>query len=248
MGAVIGLVCFAGVVVFGVLYILFFFKGASLKLPIIGMVAFFVLTIAVGVLSFLGIGPFGDATADDSAEPTGAVESAPAGDDGQEAGESEPPEQDEPSADPTKAPDVQPSLEQTKEPESDFSTVGDSISLDDVVVTLVDVSESNGKDFSTPSDGNVFVVCEFTIENNSDDDIAVSSIMSFDAYVDDYSTSMSMSAMISSDKPQLDGTIAPGKKMNGIIGYEVGSEWKTIEVRFIADAWSGNEFIFTYSK
>ena len=47
--AAVGLVGFAGVVVFGLLYIVFFFKGASLKLPAIGM-AVFALVVAAAVL------------------------------------------------------------------------------------------------------------------------------------------------------------------------------------------------------
>ena len=47
--AAVGLVGFAGVVVFGLLYIVFFFKGASLKLPAIGM-AVFALAVAAAVL------------------------------------------------------------------------------------------------------------------------------------------------------------------------------------------------------
>ncbi|WP_347563691.1 DUF5067 domain-containing protein [Pseudoflavonifractor sp. 524-17] len=136
----------------------------------------------------------------------------------------------------------------TPEPKDEVFTVGDSVSLDDIVVTLVDVSESTGGNYMTPADGNVFIICEFEIENNSSKDISVSSIMSFDAYVDDYSTSMSLSAEMSSDKNQLDGSVAAGKKMNGVIGYEVASDWSEIEVRFTPDFWSGNEFIFTYSK
>lgn len=100
----------------------------------------------------------------------------------------------------------------------------------------------------TPTDGNVFIVCEFEIENNSDTDIAVSSIMSFEAYVDDYSTSMNLSAMLSTNQKQLDGSVAAGKKMNGVIGYEVPSGWSTIEVKFTPDFWSGKDIAFTYSK
>ena len=47
--AIVGLVGFAGVVVFGLLYIVFLFKGASLKLPVIGM-AVFALAIAAAVI------------------------------------------------------------------------------------------------------------------------------------------------------------------------------------------------------
>ena len=47
--ATVGLVGFAGVVVFGVLYVAFFFKGASLKLPTVGMVVF-ALVVAAAVM------------------------------------------------------------------------------------------------------------------------------------------------------------------------------------------------------
>ena len=47
--AVVGLAGFAGVVVFGLLYIVFFFKGASLRLPAVGM-AVFALVIAAAVI------------------------------------------------------------------------------------------------------------------------------------------------------------------------------------------------------
>lgn len=122
------------------------------------------------------------------------------------------------------------------------------VELNDIIVTLVNVSENQGKDFLTPSDGKVFIVFEFEIENNSSRDIAVSSIMSFEAYVDDYSTNINLSAMLSTDKTQLDGTIAPGKKMNGVIGYEVNSDWSKIEIRFTPDFWSWKDIIFTYTK
>ena len=127
-------------------------------------------------------------------------------------------------------------------------TVGDNVDLNDIVVTLVDVSENNGGNYMTPSEGKIFVVCEFEIENNSNKDIAVSSIMSYEAYVDDYTTGMNLSAMLSTGKSQLDGTIASGKKMNGVIGYEVDPDWSEIEIRFTPDFWAGKDIIFTYTK
>lgn len=126
--------------------------------------------------------------------------------------------------------------------------VGDIVALNDVNVTLVDVSENNGGNYMVPADGKVFVVCEFEIENKSDKDIAVSSIMSFEAYIDDYSTGMNLSAMLSTEKTQLDGTVAAGKKMNGVIGYEADAGWESIEIRFTPDFWAGKDIIFTYTK
>ena len=38
-----------------------------------------------------------------------------------------------------------------------------------------------------------------------------------------------MALLEKGDKNQLDGTVAPGKKMNGVIGYEVPADWKELE-------------------
>lgn len=134
------------------------------------------------------------------------------------------------------------------EPQKTEFTVGDKVELNDIVVTLVNVTESNGSTYNKPADGNVFLLLEFTIENNSSKDISVSSIMCFEAYADDYSASMSLSAQLETDKSQLDGTVAVGKKMNGVIGYEVAKGFKEFEIRFTPNFWSGKDIIFTYTK
>lgn len=126
--------------------------------------------------------------------------------------------------------------------------VGDKVELNDVIVTLVNVSESTGGNYMTPEDGKVFLLCEFEIENDSDREIGVSSMLSFSAYVDGYTTNLDLGATVSSDKPQLDGSVAAGKKMNGIVGYSVDQQWSEIEIRFTPDFWSGKEIVFSYSK
>lgn len=126
--------------------------------------------------------------------------------------------------------------------------VNDRVELNDVIVTLNGVIESKGSTYNKPSDGKVFLLCEFTIENNSEKDLAISSIICFSAYVDDYSTNMSLSALIEKDKEQLDGSVAAGKKMNGQIGYEVPEDWETLEIHFAPDFWTGKDIIFVYTK
>lgn len=149
---------------------------------------------------------------------------------------------------PTQSQDDQSAETNSVEPEKTTFGVGEQVSLNDVIVTLNGVTESNGSQFNKPSDGNVFILCEFTIENNSDRDLSISSIMCFEAYVDGYSTSMSLSAMIESDKNQLDGAVAAKRKMNGAIGYETAADWGEIEIRFTPDFWSGKDITFIYSK
>ena len=52
---IVGLAGLAGVVVFGLLYIVFFFKGISLKLPVIGMAVFALVIAAATLCAKLGI-------------------------------------------------------------------------------------------------------------------------------------------------------------------------------------------------
>lgn len=127
--------------------------------------------------------------------------------------------------------------------------VNESAKADDVVVTMTDVYESEGEPYLEPEEGNVFVICEFNIENNSDKEINISSMLNFDAYCDDYSCELSISALSSNnDKQQLDGTIAAGKKFSGIVGYEVPAEWTNIEVRYAPDILKDDKLIFVYEK
>ena len=127
-------------------------------------------------------------------------------------------------------------------------SVGDRVELNNIVVTLTNVSESNGGNYMTPDAGKVYIICEFNIENNSTNDITVSSLLSFEAYIDDYTTTMDFGATVSSNKAQLDGTVAAGKKMSGIIGYSADKGWQELEIRFTPDFWAGSDIIFTYTK
>lgn len=138
--------------------------------------------------------------------------------------------------------------DKVKEEKNEFR-IGETAELKGVSVTLVNVTESNGSQFNTPTDGNVFVLCEFEIANNSDKEIAVSSMMSFEAYCDDYTCTFSLTALMEKgNKNQLDGTVAAGKKFNGVIGYEVPADWRELEVRFTPDFWSGKDIVFVANK
>ena len=116
-------------------------------------------------------------------------------------------------------------------------------------ITLVNAYESYGSNFNTPSDGNVFLLCEFEIHNNSKSDLAVSSILSFEAYYDDYSTNLSLNALLEKgDKDQLDGSVAVGKKMKGVVGYEIPADWEKFEIKFSPNVWTGKDATFAFVK
>lgn len=128
-------------------------------------------------------------------------------------------------------------------------TVGETAEMNDIQVTMTDYEESSGSEYNTPADGNVFVLINFEIANNSDGELNVSSMMSFEAYADDYALNYSLNALLENeDANQLDGTIAQGKKMNGVVGYEVPADWSELEIHFTDNVWDDNKFVFTLTK
>lgn len=139
-------------------------------------------------------------------------------------------------------------LEEDDEEQTVFKQ-GEVAEMNDVQITLMGYEESAGSEFNTPAEGNVFVLANFEIANNSDSELAISSMMSFEAYADDYALNYSINALLEkSDSTQLDGTIAPGKKMNGWIGYEVPADWSNVEIHFTDNVWSNNKFVFEITK
>lgn len=136
----------------------------------------------------------------------------------------------------------------TEETKKDTFTVGETAQMQDIQVTLSNYEESEGSNFYKPSEGKVFVLAEFEIANNSDKDLAISSLLSFKAYADDYSLNYSVAAMIDKSDSTLDGSIAAGKKMKGWIGYEVNADWEKVEIEFSPEVWKSKKFKFLIEK
>lgn len=125
---------------------------------------------------------------------------------------------------------------------------GEIAELNGVQVTLTDYKENAGSEYNTPSDGNVFLMAEFEITNNTNKELAISSMLSFEAYADDYKLDYSFSALMEKEGNQLDGEIAAGKKMKGWIGWEVPQDYQNVEVHFTDNVWSNNKFKFLIDK
>lgn len=133
-------------------------------------------------------------------------------------------------------------------PEKDIFAVGETAEMNNVQVTMTNYQESAGSEWNKPTEGNVFVLTEFEIANNSDSELAISSMVSFEAYVDDYAANLSFGALVENEQTQLDGTVAPGKKMKGWVGYEVPAGWTKMEVYFKDNVWSNSKFKFEITK
>lgn len=137
----------------------------------------------------------------------------------------------------------------TAKDENDAFGIGETAEMKKIKVSMVSVTESVGSEYNKPAEGNVFVLCEFEIANDSDSEITVSSMLSFTAYCDDYTCTYSLAALMEKGSSnQLDGTVAAGKKLKGVIGYEVPADWEKMEIHFTPDVWSNDAIVFAATK
>jgi hypothetical protein len=99
--------------------------------------------------------------------------------------------------------------------------VGDTVKVGDLEITVCGVSTSEGEDFYTPEDGNVFYLMNVAVANKGDKPESISTMLMFDLRDSGgYSVSQSLSAQ-SVGTSGLDGTVLPGKVIRGDIGFEV---------------------------
>lgn len=110
-------------------------------------------------------------------------------------------------------------------------------------MTAKEIKLSQGSQFNRPGSGKVFVGVKFMIENISDEDQIISSMLLFDPYVDGTKEQLSAAAIVAFKKG-LDGTLASGKKMEGYYSLELSKKSKLLELQVQDSFLSGNKAIF----
>lgn len=114
--------------------------------------------------------------------------------------------------------------------------------------TATELKESQGKNFINPAEGKVYVGVKFTIENVSNEEQAVSSLMLFEAYADDVKADLSIMASTVFEEGTLDGTLAPGKKLVGWYAVEIPENWAKLELEVKGDWLSDKSATFVFNK
>ncbi len=111
---------------------------------------------------------------------------------------------------------------------------------------MTKVTESKGKGYNKPAKGKIFVICNFLVENKSDDDFTMS-MLDYNAYADGYS--LSETYYSEDDFGSMSGTIAPGKKkMKGALAFEVKKNYKKLELDFALGDLFGDEKVKFVNK
>lgn len=116
---------------------------------------------------------------------------------------------------------------------------------DGVALTVLNMKQTKGSDWAAAEDGNIFVLIELQIENNTTDEISINSTFGFNAYCDDYSVDYSFSADLNTNNDLSSTDLKPGRKIKGWKGFEVPKDWKELIVEFTPDAsmWGSGEKI-----
>jgi hypothetical protein len=118
----------------------------------------------------------------------------------------------------------------------EFFGAGETAETKKVKAAVTGIEKPTGNAFSKPSEGKEYVLINMTIENISDGELNISSLLSFDTYVDDEAINEDLLAQTAKeDAKTMDGTVAAGKKLTGALAYEVPTGWKQIEIHFQPD-------------
>ena len=96
--------------------------------------------------------------------------------------------------------------------------------------------------FIEPEEGNEFIYLEFEIENTSDSDRSVSSLL-FECYADGR---ICRSTSLRDD--DLSATLSPGRKVKGTVAFQVPKDASVIEIEFQENLLSGKAAIFSFEK
>jgi len=129
--------------------------------------------------------------------------------------------------------------------ETGIYDVGETATFGGVSVTLTSLSTSEGIEFEQPAGDSIYLLCSFTIRNNSKKALNIDPMTSFAAFSDGYPAVYSEeAAAVLGDRELLDGTVAPGETISGAVGFVVPDDWESFEVRFTPASPGLGEFVF----
>jgi len=135
-----------------------------------------------------------------------------------------------------KAATTEPKQEASKEPENKEETaitaVGEGIQTKNFKVSVESLTKpKSDNQFIAPEEGKEFVSVGVLIENISEKDYTVSSMLMFNAYQDGFSINEDITAhAIKGQEKTMDGALAAGKKIKGNLIYQVPKDWKELEI------------------
>jgi TM2 domain-containing membrane protein YozV len=121
--------------------------------------------------------------------------------------------------------------------------VGDIINDGDLQITVQAIDwYDSPNEYSQPVEGNRYIKVTIMAQNNSDSEVENLTSWDFLAYADDESIN---EAYTGSDEKEFSGELAPGKKLTGVIFYEVPSATQVFEIQYEPNVFSNKRISIT---
>ncbi|AVQ46018.1 DUF4352 domain-containing protein [Clostridium botulinum] len=122
--------------------------------------------------------------------------------------------------------------------------IGDVVKLKDFKVTVNKLYKVKGDELSQPQPGNEFIAVDCSVENISDEQQAVSSVMMFKVVdKDGRECEESIGGLTAAKAGQMDGEIGPGRKITGVYVVEVPKGTTGLELEFNGSLLLGGQVI-----
>jgi len=137
---------------------------------------------------------------------------------------------------------TEPGKESTKPAPPETFSVGEKVKMGDLAITVNSARQSQGGEVWKPSQGNIFVIVDCTIENLANEPTTISSLMMF-KLVD--SDGYNYTPTIAEDtKGSLDGELGSGRTMRGEVAFEVPADAQGLEFIFEPNVFGFGQAIF----
>ncbi len=122
-----------------------------------------------------------------------------------------------------------------------------NVDADGVLTSWTSMEVTRNYNNHIPKDGNVFVLCEVEIENNSSNYISFSNSSCVTAFFDNYLTNQCSSQIIESTLSLPEQCSIPtGKKIKGYIAFEVQENWQKVELRITPNILGKRQAVFSW--
>lgn len=125
---------------------------------------------------------------------------------------------------PTKVENGNPQQQAKAEEVKESYKVGESIKLGDVILTVNEVQESQGGQYTKPSEGNTWIELNLTVQNtgkNQEYITTLGQMFILDTENNQYQVAVTSKAMENPGSTGLDGALLAGAKKTGWVGFEV---------------------------
>lgn len=131
--------------------------------------------------------------------------------------------------------------ETSSEEPSDLK-LGEAIEMGDLTFTAKSARWDDGDEFSSPEEGQRWLIIDAEITNNSDESTTISSILMFDLYDDEnYSTDL---AIFAETRGSLDGELGAGRATSGEIAFDVPETSQSFEFVFEPELFGFGQAIY----